>query len=133
MEKEGLSYRDALLQLAKKYNIKVEEKELSDEERQQMNAREALLVANEWATSEMEKALRDTEEGRDIGLQYLYQRGVTEAAIKKFRLGYNPDSGHALSDAARLAGMDRKSLAEVGVLGESQKFPAVTTTASAEE
>lgn len=123
MEKEGLSYRDALLQLAKKYNIKVEEKELSDEERQQMNAREALLVANEWATSEMEKALRDTEEGRDIGLQYLYQRGVTEAAIKKFRLGYNPDSGHALSDAARLAGMDRKSLAEVGVLGESQKFP----------
>lgn len=123
MEKEGLSYRDALLQLAKKYNIKVEEKELSDEERQQMNAREALLVANEWATSEMEKALRDTEEGRAVGLQYLYQRGVTEAAIKKFRLGYNPDSGHSLSDAARLAGMDRKSLAEVGVLGESQKYP----------
>lgn len=123
MEKEGLSYRDALLQLAKKYNIKVEEKELSDEERQQINAREALLVANEWATSEMEKALRDTEEGRNIGLQYFYQRGVTEAAIKKFRLGYNPDSGHALADAAKLAAMDSRSLAEVGVLGESPKFP----------
>lgn len=123
MEKEGLSYHDALLHLAQKYNIKVEEKELTDEEKRQMNEREALLVANEWATSQMEKALRDTEEGRNIGLQYLYQRGVTENAIKKFRLGYNPDSGHAIADAAKLAAMDMKDLTAVGVLGESQKVP----------
>ncbi|MDE6697057.1 MAG: DNA primase [Muribaculaceae bacterium] len=121
MEKEGLSYHDALLQLASKYNIKVEEKELSDDERRQLNEREGLLVANEWAMTQMEKALSDTEEGRSIGLQYLYQRGVTDEAIKKFRLGYNLDSGHALADAANLAGMDRKSLVDVGVLGESQK------------
>ena len=123
MEKEGLSYHDALLHLAAKYNIKVEEKELSDDERRQLNEREALLVANEWATAQMEKDLHDTDEGRTIGLQYFYQRGVTDAAIKKFRLGYNPDSGHSLADAAKLAGMDFKSLAEVGVLGTSQKYP----------
>ena len=123
MEKEGLSYHDALLHLAAKYNIKVEEKELSDEERRQLSEREALLVANEWAATKMEKDLRDTEEGRSIGLQYLYQRGVTEEAIKKFRLGYNPDSGHALTDAAKLDAMDLRSLAQVGVLGESQKMP----------
>lgn len=123
MEKEGLSYHDALLHLASKYNIKVEEKELSDDERRQLNEREGMLVANEWAVSQMEKALHDTEEGRSIGLQYFYQRGVTDEAIKKFRLGYNLDSGHALADAANLAGMDRKNLVEVGVLGESQKMP----------
>lgn len=123
MEKEGLSYYDALRHLAQKYNIKIAEKELSDEERRQMNEREAMLVANEWATSQMEKALRDTEEGRNVGLQYLYQRGVTDEAIKKFRLGYNLDSGHALTDAAKLAAMDSKSLLAVGVLGESQKMP----------
>ncbi len=123
MEKEGLSYHDALLHLAQKYNIKVEEKELTDEERRQMNERESLLVANEWATEQMEKALRDTEEGRNVGLQYLYQRGVTDEAIKKFRLGYNLDSGHALAEAAKLAAMDSKSLVDVGVLGESQKVP----------
>ncbi len=123
MEKEGLSYHDALLHLAQKYNIKVEEKELTDEERRQMNERESLLVANEWAATQMEKALRDTDEGRNIGLQYFYERGVTDAAIKKFRLGYNPDSGHALADAARLAGMDTSSLTATGVLGESQKMP----------
>lgn len=123
MEKEGLSYRDALLHLAAKYNIKVEEKELTDEQKRQMNEREQLLVANEWAASQMEKTLHDTEEGRNVGLQYFYQRGVTDEAIRKFRLGYNLDSGHALADAAKLDGMDLKSLAEVGVLGESQKMP----------
>lgn len=123
MEKEGLNYHDALLQLAQKYNIKVEEKELSDDERKELNERESLLVANEWATSQMEKALHDTEEGRNIGLQYFYQRGVTDAAIRKFRLGYNLDSGHSLADAAKLAAMDMKSLVETGVLGESQKIP----------
>lgn len=123
MEKEGLNYHDALLQLAAKYNIKVEEKELTDEERRQLNERESLLAANEWAAAQMEKALRDTEEGRDIGLQYFYQRGVTEEAVKKFRLGYNPDSGHYINDAAQLAAMDRSALVATGVLGESQKNP----------
>lgn len=122
MEKEGLSYHDALLHLAAKYNIKVEEKELSDDERRQLNERESLLLANEWAAKKMEKDLHDSEEGRSVGLQYFYQRGVTDAAIKKFRLGYNLDSGHSLADAAKLEGMDIKSLTDVGVLGESQKI-----------
>lgn len=123
MEKEGLSYHDALLHLAAKYNIKVEEKELTEEERRQFSEREALLVANEWAASKMEKDLRATEEGRSIGLKYLYERGVTDEAIKRFRLGYNLDSGHALADAAKLDAVDINSLAQVGVLGESQKMP----------
>lgn len=122
MEKEGLSYHDALLQLAAKYNIKVEEKELSDDERRQLNERESLLIANEWAAARMQKDLRDTEEGRNVGLQYLYQRGVTDEAIRRFRLGYNPDGGHALTDAAKLDAMDINSLVQVGVLGESQKM-----------
>lgn len=125
MEKEGLSYHDALLHLAAKYNIKVEEKELTDDQRRQLNEREALMVANEWAASQMQKALQDTEEGRNIGLQYFYQRGVTDEAIKTFRLGYDSDAGHALADAAKLAGMDRNSLVQVGVLAESQRTPGV--------
>lgn len=122
MEKEGLSYHDALLHLANKYHIKVEEKELSEDERRQLNERESLLLANEWAAKKMEKDLRGTEEGRTIGLQYLYHRGVTDEAIKKFRLGYNLDSGHSLADVAKLEGMDFGSLVSVGVLGESQKI-----------
>lgn len=40
MEKEGINYHDALLHLAAKYGIKVEERELTDEERERQSLRE---------------------------------------------------------------------------------------------
>ena len=119
MEKEGISYHDALLQLARKYGIKVEERELTDEERQAQSEREAMLVANEWAMELFEKAMRETEEGKNVGLQYFYQRGVTDEAIKKFRLGYSPDNGSWLLNQAQQAGMDIKVLQSVGLIGVS--------------
>ena len=120
MEKEGLSYREALLHLAKKYGIEVVEKELTDEERARQSEREAMFVANEWAMRKMEKDLTDTEEGRDIGLQYLTQRGVTDEAMKAFHLGYAIDRGNELTDAARRAGFDLDVLKSLGLVGTSQ-------------
>ena len=63
MEKEGLSYHDALLHLARKYGIEVQERELTDEERAEQSEREAMLVANEWAMLKMCKDIFDTQEG----------------------------------------------------------------------
>lgn len=83
MEKEGLTYYEALLHLAKKYGIEVVEKELTDDERKRQSEREAMLLANEWAMQQMESDLRDTDEGRDIGLAYFTQRRVTDEAIKR--------------------------------------------------
>ena len=60
MEKEGISYHDALLHLANKYNIKVEERELSDEEKQNQSKREAMFIANQWAMDVMERNLHET-------------------------------------------------------------------------
>ena len=87
MEKEGISYHDALLQLAKKYGIEVQERQMTDEERMRQSLREGMLVANEWAMLQMEHNLTETQEGRDIGLQYLSHRGLTPEAIKKFHPG----------------------------------------------
>ncbi len=120
MEKEGLSYHDALLHLARKYNIEVEERELTDEERQYQNEREAMMVANEWAANEMSRVLSDTEDGKNIGLSYLYQRGVTAEAIAKFRLGYSLDRGTALLEAARKAGYDDEILYKLGLEGRNR-------------
>ena len=120
MEKEGVSYRDALLMLAKKYGIEVHEKELTDEEQRRRTEREAMIVANEWAASEMHESLLHSEEGRNVGLSYLYQRGVTDEAIKKFRLGYAIDHGNDLASKARAKGFDLNILTELGVLGKSQ-------------
>lgn len=119
MEKEGLSYHEALLHLAKKYGIEVVEKELTDEERRRQSEREAMFVANEWAMQKMEKDLTDTEEGRDVGLSYFTQRGVTDAAMKAFHLGYAIDKGSDFVDSARRAGFKLEIFKQLGLIGTS--------------
>lgn len=121
MEKEGIGYQDALRQLAKKYGIIIEERELTDEERAAQSERESLFIANEWAMREMQKNLTETDEGKTIGLQYLYERGITEAAVKAFRLGYALDSFSALQQAATNSGFDIEPLLKTGLLGKSQQ------------
>lgn len=119
MEKEGVSYHDALLYLADKYGIKVEERELSDEERNAITEREGMYVANEWAMKRMQANLMTTEEGKTVGLQYFYSREVTDEAIREFRLGYCLDTGHDLVDAAHHAALDMDVLKRVGLIGTS--------------
>ncbi|MCM1369510.1 MAG: DNA primase [Candidatus Amulumruptor caecigallinarius] len=119
MEKEGLSYHEALLHLAKRYGITVEEREMTDEERERQSAREAMLVANEWAMLQMEHDLRDTEEGIDIGMSYLHERGVTDSAMKAFHLGYAIDKGDNLVKAALKAGYKLDVFKKLGLTGTS--------------
>lgn len=120
MEKEGLSYHEALLHLAKKYGIEVVEKELSDEERARQSEREAMFVANEWAMLKMEKDMTQTEEGRDVGLSYFTHRGVTDDAVKAFHLGYAIDNGNDMVECARNAGFDLEIFKKLGLIGVSQ-------------
>lgn len=120
MEKEGVSYTEALLILAKKYNIPVQQRELSPEEKERMSEREAMLVASEWAMKQFHDNLYNTEEGRDIGLAYLYDRGITDEAIRKFKLGYSIDRGDALLSKARSEGFDLEVFRKIGLVGVSQ-------------
>ncbi len=120
MEKEGISYHDALKQLAKKYGIKVEERELTPEERQKATEREGLLIAAEAAMIQMEKDLIETQEGRDIGLSYLYGREVTDEAIKAFHLGYAIDKGNHLTGILQRQGFEIEVLKSLGIAGVSQ-------------
>lgn len=121
MEKEGISYHDALLHLANKYGIKVEERELTDEERELQSERESMMIVNNWAMQQMADNLQSTAEGRNVGLEYLYQRGITANAIEKFKLGYAIDSSNDLTDKALSLGYDIKYLKAVGLSGESQQ------------
>ncbi|MDE5881084.1 MAG: DNA primase [Muribaculaceae bacterium] len=121
MQKEGISYYEALRQLAKKYGIKIEEKEITDEERASMERKEAMYLANEWAMQLFEKNLHDTPDGHDIGLQYLYSRGVTEEAIKAFHIGYALDRSTAFIEEAKKKGFNLNLLKELGLIGTSQQ------------
>lgn len=120
MKKEGISYHEALLHLAKKYGIEVRQRELSEEERREQTEREAMFVANEWAMLKMKDNLFNTEEGKLIGLSYFFtQRGITKEACDAFRLGYALDRGQALTDEAKRAGLDIEVLKKTGLIGES--------------
>lgn len=122
MEKEGVSYPEALRMLAAKYGIKIEERELSDEERERQNEHDSMLAANIWAMEEFKKNLHDTDEGRDIGLSYFYdKRGVTYEAAKAFNLGYALDNGSAFVNSAKQAGLRMDVLQNLGLIGKSER------------
>lgn len=121
MEKEGVSYHDALLQLAAKYGIEVRERELSDEEKASQSRREGMFVANEWARNYFVSNLEETEEGRNVGLAYIYGRKVTPEAIKAFHLGYAIDRGTDFTDNALRKGFSLDILKATGLVGTSQE------------
>ena len=121
MKIENMSYPEALRYLAKKYNIEIEEKELTDEERQQQSEQESMFVINEFAMGFFEKQLHDTQEGVDVGLSYFRERGFSDESIHNFHIGYNPDKPTALHDAAVKAGYNAELLIKVGLCGKDER------------
>lgn len=92
MKHEQLSYPDALRYLAKKYGIKIEEKELTQEEIQSRGDRESMFILNEWARDWFKKQLWETPDGKAIGLAYFRNRGFRDDILEKFQVGYCPNS-----------------------------------------
>lgn len=121
MELEQLSYTEALRYLARKYNIEIVEKEVSEEERQAQNAREAMLAVNDFALKQFRHNLLETDDGRSVALAYFRHRGISDRMIERFFLGYSLDKGTALLDAAREAGYNDKYLVETGLAGVSER------------
>lgn len=115
MEHEQMSYVEALRYLAKKYNIEIHEKELTNEEKAAQTERESMLVINEFAAQYFEEQLFNSEEGKDIGLSYFYERGFNDTTIKKFHLGYSPQDSKAFYTAATGKGYNKKYLFDVGL------------------
>lgn len=120
MEHEQLSYYEALKYLAKKYNIEVHEKELTDEERQKRSERENMFVVNTFAQEFFSKSLLETDEGRSVGLAYFKERGFNEDIIRKFGLGYSPEKRDALAVEAQKRGYKIDYLLKTGLCREGQ-------------
>jgi DNA primase len=100
MEHEKLTYVEALRWLANRYSIDVEETETSPEKKQQYQVTESLYIINQFAQQFFADQLWNTEAGKNIGLTYLKERGFTDEIIKKFGLGYAPDSKDAFTKHA---------------------------------
>ncbi|MFP5041226.1 DNA primase [Parasediminibacterium sp. JCM 36343] len=90
MEHEKLSYVEALRWLAARYNIEVEETQVSNEQKQLIQVADSLYIINSFAAKFFDNQLFNTEDGQAIAMSYLKQRGFREEILKKFQIGYNP-------------------------------------------
>ncbi len=115
MEHEKMSYVEALKYVAKKYGITVEERELTEEEKQHNDDRESMMVVNSWAYDYFKQQLSETDEGLSVGKSYLRQRGFTDATIARFGLGYCPSKGDQMTQAALAAGYKEQFLTATGL------------------
>ena len=103
MEIEQCSYIEAIRQLAQRYHITIEERELTQEEKQRQDDRESMFVVNDFSNKWFQSQLHDTQDGTAVGMAYLRQRGIREDVIRKFQLGYSPEKAK-LWEAAKKAG-----------------------------
>ena len=116
MEHEKYSYVDSLRWLANRYGIEIEESFATDEQRQQMQVADSLYIINNFAQQFFSKTLFETEEGRDVGLSYLKERGFREDIIKKFQIGYNPEARDSFTKAAIAAQYNTELLLKTGLV-----------------
>ncbi len=115
MEHEHFTYPEAIRFLAKKYNIEIEETEVSQEEKLEANEKESLFLVSEFAKTYFQDTLINTEEGKAIGLSYFKERGFTTETIAKFGLGYSPESWDAFTKEALGKGYQLEFLEKVGL------------------
>lgn len=116
MEHENITYPEALKMVAKRYGIEVREKELSEEEIRRNDDRESMFVLNGWAAEYFANYLHRETEGQSVGLAYFRQaRGLTDATIRKFGLGFCPAKGDRMSNDALAAGYKKEFLLSTGL------------------
>lgn len=120
MEHEQLTFVEALRYVAKKYNIEIEERELSEEEKQTQSDREAMLILNTFAQQQFAKNLFDSDEGQNVGLSYFHERGFRNDIIRKFQLGYSFEQRDHFSQEALKNGFNRDYLLKTGLSMEGQ-------------
>ncbi len=124
MEHEHFSYPEAIRYLARKYNIEIEETEQSNEEKEEANEKESMYLVSEFAQQYFHNILTLSEEGKAIGYSYFKERGFTAETIKKFGLGYSPETWDAFTKEALGKGYRLEYLDKTGltIVKEDKQF-----------
>lgn len=112
---EGVEFGDALKILADRAGVV-----LKKTNPQLRTERQRLYEICELAASFFEKQLHGSDWGRKAK-EYLLKRGISEESIKKWRLGYSPDTWQGLSDFLVSRGYNREEIIKAGLAVVSEK------------
>ena len=121
MKHEQITYPEALRWLAKKYNIEIQERELTDDEKREQSDRESMFVVNEWACQYFHEILKNDDFGKTIGLQYFRSRGIRDDIIEKFRLGFALTKRDAMCNEAKRKGYQDEFLVKTGLAIQNER------------
>lgn len=121
MEHEKYSYVEALRWLANRYNIELEETQMSDEARQQMQVADSLHILNGFAEKYFSEQLWHTDEGQHIAAEYLKERAFSKQILERFHVGYNPGGFDTFTQAALKAQYNPELLVKAGLSARSQQ------------
>jgi DNA primase len=119
MNTEGLEFRDALARLARQAGVQIaprdEGEAAADRQRERLYevcAAAALFYHN--------LLVRSSAEGAKAARAYAQERGLTEATIARFGVGYAPDSWDATANYLRERGFSNAELLEAGLIIERE-------------
>jgi len=118
MQIEGVEFGDALRILAQRAGVEL--KRQTPEYKQWQTERQRLYEICELATQFFEKQLEGGTAGKEAK-KYLLFRGITEESIKKWRLGYSPDTWQGLSDFLTSRGYKIEEIERAGLAIKSEK------------
>ena len=121
MKHEQITYPEALRWLAKKYNIEIQERELTDDEKREQSDRESMFVVNEWACQYFHEILKNDVDGIAIGKQYFRSRGIRDDIIEKFRLGFALTKRDAMCNEAKRKGYQDEFLVKTGLAIQNER------------
>ncbi len=115
IEHEHFTFAEALLYLAKKYNIEVEETAVSQEALAEKQHFDSLYIVNQFAADFYQEQLFETDRGKSIGKSYFKERGFRDETLRRFGLGFAPNQTDALTTKAVGAGYNIEFLRNVGL------------------
>lgn len=121
MEHEQMTYPEALKYLARKYNIEIQEREMTDEEKKAQTERESLFIVNEWAAKYFADQLHNSVDGASVGMPYFRSRGFRDDIIEKFKLGFDPSDRKALGQKATSLGYKAEYLEKTGICYKNER------------
>lgn len=118
MDIENLNFVEAAKSLAKRFGVELEETHVENQDAHQeaQRQRESIQAAVDFAQGFFVSQLFDGEEGKSIGLPYFKERGFTIDTIKKWGLGYSPESWEALAGHSKVKGFNAEVMVSAGLL-----------------